>query len=300
VRALVALVAIAAAVSGGAIFYLERLSDDETLRRELVNRVREDLGVELELGDLDVRPLTSSVALSDATLRLPAGRALHVSSATFAVALLPLLAEKRADVESLAVDGPITLRSSDATLAAVATGRVVPAADGSWHLELAGSLETGGTFELVGQRNGAETQLVASFAGVDPAPWLALEPSLDGRADELAGRFDGRFELTSRADATPALEASLRSENAKLRAGDVRVDGPVEISATLDWSGAFPVGPFEIDATRADVDYSMERFRASAGRGVRLRGVLFEEHGSIGVGEVHLSASAFRGQIERE
>jgi hypothetical protein len=293
-----------AALAIGLTWFAARLAASDTLRSGLVADAFGQLGLRLELGGVAVGLVPPHVDLSDLIVHLGDEREVRVSHATVEVAWWPLLSEARADFSAFGVDGPVIVHSAGADATAAAKGRLERAdrrgagreADKAWKLELDGALETGGNFELDGLRTVAETRVVLKIEGVDPIPLLALLPRLAARADEIEGRFDGEFEFVSTPGGAASLDASLRSDAAKLVAQDVRVDGPVDVAAKLDWSRSLPEGPFEIDASNADVSYA-GGLQTASGAGAKLKGVLREQDGSLRAEEIRLSVSSFSGKL---
>ena len=141
---------------------------------------------------------------------------------------------------------------------------------------------------------------MAKVAGAVPAlerSLVALVPSLAPVGLGLAGRFDGRLEPVSKPEErSRSLRIELRSAAAEVRTREVLIEGPVDASATLDWSGELPQGPFEVDASHARVGYT-GGLQSASGKGARLAGMLVEREGSLHVDAVKLSVSAFRGQV---
>ncbi|MDJ0869139.1 MAG: DUF748 domain-containing protein [Myxococcota bacterium] len=241
-----------------------------------VSLVRTDDGIELPL-----RPGDSDAAD-------PGG------AAGFALAVRELrLSDSVLRLEDRTVDPPARWELRE--LNASARGSSL---DAPLDLELSAALASGGRAKLSGTLtlDGPVIDLDVGLEAFDLAP---VTPYL-GDDVRLAGRVAGSAKVRGPVDALEAIDLDLDIEESDLAMDQVAVRGRVTMAARLRGALAAPEGDFEIDATRASLDYG-GAFHKEPGRPATAKGRLVPtREGKLGVDDVHVKIDNLDGRASLE
>ncbi len=276
-----------------------RLEGSNALRASLEGAVSSQLGVAVEVGDLEVSFWPAQVRLAEPALILPARGRLTLGSAAIAVDLASLL---RGDARPLALQtaGPARIRyrrlELDGELQVVLEPAEPPLA---WSLQADGADASGGSFSLRGGlSSGGGFDGTLELTEIESEPFASFLTSAGSERPKLAGRYSGTLHL-SRDGGGATLK--LASPEALLEVPPIRLEGPIALVAQLPPAEASDElgGRFRIDATRARLDYA-GGLAIGSGRGGSLGGrILREPGGGFRLEEVGLTVRRFEGELER-
>lgn len=174
----------------------------------------------------------------------------------FAIAVKDLrLRDTRVVLEDRSVKPPVTWDVSSVNARAK-----IDALDAPIDFELEGVLASGGSFKSSGTA-GLDGTLDATLSldSLQIAPVSSYLPD----APKLAGVLTGDVGVRARDSKAERLTANLVMDGSDVSLQDVRMKGRLDVSAELD--GADLTGPFEIDATRAELVYGAGVFTKPAG-----------------------------------
>jgi len=160
--------------------------------------------------------------------------------------------------------------------------------------EAKAALASGGGLQLRGTATlGGELDAELELDGVDLAP---LRPYLK-QAGELAGDLSGTLRASGPAAEPSAIGAELSLRDGRVALGEVALRGPLSLKADLTGGLGAPQGPFEVDASEAELRYG-EAFHKPAGRAATLQGRLVTRpDGSLGVDGAALGLHDLRAQL---
>jgi hypothetical protein len=273
-----------------------RLSSS-ALRESLEATASAQLGIELESGELGLRLWPPVLELRAPVVELAGGVRLELAPARIEVALAPLL-DGVAEVRRLSLAGPARLVHRRGELAGQLVLELAPgAAPGVWLLRAEAELRTGGRIAARGELGGG-----GRFAGsveiedVEATPFAAFLYGERGEAASASGRYRGRFEWSEPGLGPTTLR--LASDETVLELAPVRLEGAVALQAELPASQVSDPGGgrFELDATRARVDYAGS-FAKASGRGASLRGGIVRESDRIRLSDLRLKVLRFEGEV---
>jgi hypothetical protein len=258
------------------------------LTRALAARVASALELEVAAPQLQLAPGSRELLLRADVTASRAGALLRAPGTRLAFplsALLSAAAPRRAELagaelslspelwgEAAAGLPPLLLRE--------VAGRILPGAAGSGvEIDLSGQLAGGGGLAVRGQIS-PDRQPLALWLELSEAEIGALRPHLHGM-EELSGRASGPCRVEIPGEGAATLSCQLELSGARLRAGDLQVDGALRIELELARGPAGdaalrPVsGHFQVDASAARL--SLAGLTRPAGQPATIRGRILPE-----------------------
>lgn len=204
----------------------------------------------------------------------------------------------RVTLEDQTVSPPVLLVLDDVDAKIRATSPDAPVRfEAALRIESGGNVSVQGTATLAG-----EIDAEATLEKVDAKPFAAYLGS--GRS--VAGLLGGSVHVSGPATALAKVDAKLRMEEAALVLDAVRLQGRLGLSASLVSTAGALGGPFEIDATEADLAYA-GAFRKPPGTAATTSGTLrARPDGRFDVEELRVKIKNFeahgslRSQPQRE
>lgn len=193
--------------------------------------------------------------------------------------------DARVTLEDRTLSPPVTLVLEDIRARARATSPDAPIAlDATLHLAGGGDVAVEGTATLAG-----EIDAVATLTKVEASPFAAYL----GERRKLAGKIGGTLHAIGPATAPERIDAKLVFGEAAIEIDDVRLRGKLALSATLSNRAGVLGGPFEIDATEAELAYGGS-FRKPPGTPATTSGTLqASPGGGFDVDELHVKIKNF-------
>jgi hypothetical protein len=217
-------------------------------------------------------PVTPAAAESVAAPATPAPRGEPVASkpgALFGVRTIDV-ENGRLSLEDRSVSPPVLLELDDIDAKVRATS-----SDAPFRFEATLRLESGGAIALQGTATaGGEVDAEATLERVEAKPFTAYL----GHGRSIAGLLGGSIHASGPATAPAKVDAKLRLEDAVVALDAVRLSGKLGLSASLASSQGLLGGPFEIDATEADLAYA-GAFHKPPGTAATTSGTLQERAG---------------------
>jgi hypothetical protein len=275
-----------------------RLESSDSLREGFEAAVLSQLGMQLVAGAFEVSFWPPRLRLAEPVLVIPAWGHLALGPVESEVDLASWL-KGNLRLLALRARGPARIRlgglALDAELSLELEQAERPLA---WSLQAEGALTHGGSFSLGGgwsSLGGFEG--VLELTEIESAPFAPFLKGDGGEPAALSGRYSGSLEL---ARDSGWARLRLASPEAHLDISGLRLQGPIALVAQLPAAerSTQAGGRFQIDATRARIDYVGGPAQGAA-RGGSLAGrILRSPQGGFRLEEVGLTLRRFRGQLE--
>jgi uncharacterized protein YhdP len=155
---------------------------------------------------------------------------------------------------------------------------------GPVHFELSGALASGGTLRGEGRaQSRGEVRFDLELAGVDLA---VVAPYLDA-GQTASGAATGKVAFQGGSGRPERLNLDLTVEAGRLEAEDLSVSGRFAVRADLTRQDAQVEGPFEVDATHAEVRYG-GAFTKPPGQAATASGRLVAVDGGLKLSDTHV------------
>lgn len=194
-------------------------------------------------------------------------------------------------LEDRTVDPPATLRIEDLDVRARREGVFDPVSfDAHARLGDGGDVQISGTVDAEANVDATATLTAVETKGF--APWIASA----GKVRSLGGRASGTVQGASAGEKPTAIEATLVLEDAAVELEGVSLQGKLGVTSKLAPVEGGLGGPFEIDATEAELGYA-GAFRKPRGTAATAAGILAPAaDGTLAVEEIRVKIKNFEGK----